>query len=122
MVDSTERRAGMESRLSSDLLRGHTDTIVLAILMNADRYGLEIYNRILARTDDRYELKVDTLYSSYRRLEKEGCVTSYWGDETQGARRKYYHITDQGRETYRQNLLDWEFTQKILSNLLKEEK
>jgi DNA-binding PadR family transcriptional regulator len=112
----------MESRLSSDLLRGHTDTIVLAILMNADRYGLEIYNRILARTDDRYELKVDTLYSSYRRLEKEDCVTSYWGDETQGARRKYYHITGKGRDTYRQNLLDWEFTQKILSNLLKEEK
>ncbi|MDR1605077.1 MAG: PadR family transcriptional regulator [Gracilibacteraceae bacterium] len=112
----------MEAKLSSDLLRGHTDTIVLAILMASDRYGLEIYNRILARTDDRYELKVDTLYSSYKRLEKEGCVTSYWGDETQGARRKYYHITDKGRDTYRQNLLDWEFTQKILGNLLKEEK
>jgi DNA-binding PadR family transcriptional regulator len=112
----------MEPKLSSDFLRGHTDTIVLAILMNADRYGLEIYNRILARTDDRYELKVDTLYSSYRRLEKEGCVMSYWGDETQGARRKYYRITDKGRETYLQNLLDWEFTQKILSNLLKEER
>jgi DNA-binding PadR family transcriptional regulator len=67
-------------------------------------------------------MKADTLYSSYKRLEKEGYVTSYWGDETQGARRKYYHITDRGRELYRQNLLDWEFTQKILSDLLKEEK
>jgi DNA-binding PadR family transcriptional regulator len=37
------------------------------------------------------------------------------------ARRKYYHITDKGRELYRQNLLDWEFTQKILDNLIKEE-
>jgi DNA-binding PadR family transcriptional regulator len=112
----------MEPKLSSDLLRGHTDTIILAILMNSDRYGLEIYNRILARTDERYELKVDTLYSSYRRLEKDGRITSYWGDETQGARRKYYRITDKGREAYRQNLLDWEFTQKILNDLLKEEK
>lgn len=112
----------MEPKLSSDLLRGHTDTIVLAVLMNADRYGLEIYNRILARTSEQYEMKVDTLYSSYKRLEKDGCITSYWGDETQGARRKYYRITDKGREVYRQNLLDWEFTQKILSNLLKEEK
>jgi DNA-binding PadR family transcriptional regulator len=111
----------VEPKLSSDLLRGHTDTIVLAILMNADRYGLEIYNRVLARTEERYELKTDTLYSSYKRLEKDGCVTSYWGDETQGGRRKYYRITDRGRELYRQNLLDWEFTQKILSNLLKEE-
>ncbi|MCM1566417.1 MAG: PadR family transcriptional regulator [Dehalobacter sp.] len=112
----------MEPRLSSDLLRGHTDTIVLAALMNDDRYGLEIYNRILARTGEQYEMKVDTLYSSYKRLEKNGYITSYWGDETQGARRKYYHITDRGRELYRQNLLDWEFTQKILSNLLKEDK
>lgn len=112
----------MEPKLSSDLLRGHTDTIVLAVLMNADRYGLEIYNRILVRTGEQYEMKVDTLYSSYKRLERDGCITSYWGDETQGARRKYYHITDKGHEVYRQNLLDWEFTQKILSNLLKEEK
>lgn len=112
----------MEPKLSSDLLRGHTDTIVLAVLMNEDRYGLEIYNRILARTNEQYEMKVDTLYSSYKRLERDGCITSYWGDETQGARRKYYRITDKGREVYRQNLLDWEFTQKILSNLLKEEK
>jgi len=78
------------------LLRGHTDTIVLAMLMHADRYGLEIYNRILARTGEQYELKVDTLYSSYKRLEKGGYITSYWGDETQGERRKYYRITDKG--------------------------
>ena len=112
----------MEPKLSPDLLRGHTDTIVLAILMNTDRYGLEIYNRILARTGEQYEMKVDTLYSSYKRLEKEGCINSYWGNETQGARRKYYRITKKGRELYQQNLLDWEFTKKILSNLLMEEK
>ncbi|MDR2355853.1 MAG: PadR family transcriptional regulator [Clostridiales Family XIII bacterium] len=111
----------MEPKLSSDLLRGHTDTIVLAVLMNADRYGLEIHNRIPARTGGLYEMKADTLYSSYKRLEKEGCISSYWGDETQGARRKYYHITDKGRARYRQNLLDWEFTQGILSRLLEEE-
>ena len=62
----------MEPKLSSDLLRGHTDTIVLAMLMNGDRYGLEIYNRILDRTGGQYELKVDTLYSSYKRLERAG--------------------------------------------------
>ena len=111
----------MEPILSSDLLRGHTDTIVLAMLMNADRYVLEIYNRILARTGEQYELKVETLYSSCKRLEKGGYITSYWGDETQGARRKYYHITNKGRELYRQNMLNWEFTLKILYELLRED-
>jgi DNA-binding PadR family transcriptional regulator len=82
-------------------------------------YGFEIYNTILERTAERYELKETTLYSSYKRLERDGCIVSYWGDETQGARRKYYHITDRGREIYRQNKLDWEFTQEILNELLK---
>jgi DNA-binding PadR family transcriptional regulator len=106
--------------LSSDLLRGHTDTIVLRILSQGDAYGFEIYNRILERTGDQYELKETTLYSSYKRLEAEGCIKSYWGDETQGARRKYYSVTSKGRRVFEQNMRDWQFTQKIINDLLVE--
>ena len=110
----------MEAVLSSDLLRGHTDTIVLRILSHGDAYGFEIYNRILERTGDRYELKETTLYSSYKRLEADGAIESYWGDETQGARRKYYRITGKGRDVFEQNMRDWRFTQKIINDLLEE--
>jgi DNA-binding PadR family transcriptional regulator len=108
-------------RLSPDLLRGHTETIVLGILHKGDAYGFEIYNTILERTGELYELKETTLYSSYKRLEQEGSITSYWGDETQGARRRYYRITDKGRERYRNNIKDWEFTRQILDKLMKSE-
>jgi DNA-binding PadR family transcriptional regulator len=108
----------MDAVLSSDVLRGHTDTIVLCRLMDKDRYGFEIYNAILERTDGQYELKETTLYSSYKRLEKEGFVASYWGDETQGARRRYYRITDKGRALCAKNKKDWEFTRSILEKLL----
>lgn len=111
----------MEPKISSDLLRGHTDTIVLGILLRQDRYGFEIYNRILERTGEQYELKETTLYSSYKRLEREGYITSYWGDETQGARRRYYQITDKGRKLYQQNKIDLVFTQKVINDLLREE-
>ncbi|MDR2479499.1 MAG: PadR family transcriptional regulator [Treponema sp.] len=110
----------MEAVLSPDLLRGHTDTVVLRILVRGDAYGFEIYNRILERTGDQYELKETTLYSSYKRLEADGCIESYWGDETQGARRKYYRITKRGRQLLEQNLRDWRFTQKIINDLLEE--
>ncbi|MCL2126664.1 MAG: PadR family transcriptional regulator [Treponema sp.] len=110
----------MQAVLSSDLLRGHTDAIVLRILMRGDAYGFEIYNRILERTGEQYELKETTLYSSYKRLEAEGCITSYWGDETQGARRKYYRITEKGRAVFEQNMRDWKFTRKIISDLLED--
>ena len=49
---------------------------------------------------------------------KDGLVEPYWGDETQGGRRKYYRITDAGRAVYRRNVDDWLATQKIINTLL----
>jgi DNA-binding PadR family transcriptional regulator len=111
----------VEPTLSSDLLRGHTDTIVLASLLEGDRYGFEIYNWIRKQTHDQYVLKETTLYSSYKRLERDGFIDSYWGDETQGARRRYYRITAAGRKLYRRNVQDLEFTQQIINALLGKE-
>ena len=108
----------MGGKISSDLLRGHTDTIVLRILMDGDSYGYEIYKKIIEKSDELYELKEATLYSSFRRLEQDGNINSYWGDETQGGRRKYYKITQIGENTYNLNKQDWEFSKKIIEKLL----
>jgi DNA-binding PadR family transcriptional regulator len=105
----------MEVKTSADLLRGHTDTIVLSVLLKSDNYGYEIHKSIIDRLGGEYELKEATLYSSYKRLEAEGYITSYWGDETLGSRRKYYRITDSGKELFRQNKADWLKTQAILN-------
>jgi PadR family transcriptional regulator, regulatory protein PadR len=43
------------------------------------------------------------MYSSLKRLESDGSITSYWGDETQGGRRKYYKVTEKGNKTYLEN-------------------
>ncbi|WP_101842004.1 PadR family transcriptional regulator [Halobacillus sp. Marseille-P3879] len=109
----------MEKKISNDLIRGHTDTIVLNILQQHDSYGYEIYKKILELSNGQYELKEATLYTAFRRLEKDGYIASYWGDETQGGRRKYYQITDTGRERFAQNQRDWEFAKEILNKLIK---
>ncbi len=108
----------MSGQISSDLLRGHTDTIVLGILMEGDNYGYGIYKRIIEKSDKLYEIKEATLYSSFRRLEKSGSISSYWGDETQGGRRKYYRITTLGKNVYELNKQDWEFAKKIADKLI----
>ncbi|MDR2485038.1 MAG: PadR family transcriptional regulator [Treponema sp.] len=108
----------MERQLASDLLRGHTDTIILRLLLDGDSYGFEIYSKILERTGEQHEIKEPTLYSSFKRLEAAGCVASYWGDETQGARRKYYRITDAGRRLFEKNVEGWNFTKRIMDTLL----
>ena len=110
----------MDARTSADLLRGHTDTVVLSVLQKSDNYGYEIHKSIIDRLDGEYELKEATLYSSSKRLEAGGYINSYWGDETLGSRRKYYSITDGGKELFRQNKADWSKTQFILNKLLED--
>ena len=109
----------MDNRISSDFIRGHTDTIVLRLLAGGDKYGYEIYKLVLADSKGDYELKEATMYSSLKRLELERKITSYWGNETQGGRRRYYRITEAGRKAYKENKRNWEYLQPILDQLIK---
>ena len=119
-VNSNDGTSGDQASnaFAADLLRGHTDTIVLGVLRATDRYGFEVYKTIRDATDGRYEIKEATLYAAFRRLERDGLVEAYWGDETQGGRRKYYRITDAGRAVYRRNVVAWQATQQIINSLL----
>lgn len=107
-----------ENKISADLLRGHTDTIILNLLLDGDKYGYEITKLIQTKSSGEYELKEATMYSSLKRLEAESCITSYWGDETQGGRRKYYQITKKGKQLYAENKSNWEYAKRVLDNLL----
>jgi PadR family transcriptional regulator, regulatory protein PadR len=108
----------VENRISPDLLRGHTDTMILKLLIGGDKYGYEISKLILANSNGEYELKEATMYSSLKRLQSDGFITSYWGDETQGGRRRYYRITENGQEMYFGNKKNWEYAKGILDQLL----
>ena len=103
--------------IASDLIRGHTDTIILAHLTREDSYGYKINKDIQIKTDSKYELKEATLYTAFRRLEENGYISSYWGNETTGARRRYYTITAEGRDAYIRLKKEWEES-KYLSDIL----
>ena len=105
-------------KLTSDLLRGHTDTIILKLLLPGDKYGYEITKLVAELSGNNYELKEATMYSSLKRLEHDNRIISYWGDESQGGRRKYYRITSSGRELYTLNRQNWDNAQATLANLL----
>ena len=107
-----------ENKITSDLLRGHTDTMILRLLSEADRYGYEIVKLIAELSGGEYELKEATMYSSVRRLEADGEIEWFWGDETQGGRRKYFRITEKGKATYARNKSNWEYAKRVLGNLL----
>lgn len=104
--------------IASDLIRGHTDTIILAQLSSADSYGYQINKTIQEKTHQEFELKEATLYSAFRRLEQAGYICSYWGNETTGARRRYYTITKEGREAYQRMRDEWEHSKKLIDQLI----
>jgi PadR family transcriptional regulator PadR len=108
----------IDKKITSDLLRGHTDTIILALLMDGDKYGYEITKLVHEKSGQVYQLNEATMYSSLKRLENDGRIASYWGDETQGGRRKYYHLTDRGRALYQDNKQNWEAAKRILDQIL----
>jgi PadR family transcriptional regulator PadR len=107
-----------DSAISSDLIRGHIDTIALGLLASRDRYGYEIVKEVAIQSEGAYELKEPTLYSALRRMEAAGLVTAYWGEETQGGRRKYYSVTAQGREVYQHNVDDWKRARVLIDRLV----
>lgn len=102
----------------SDLIRGNIDAIVLRALSDGDSYGYEILKGVARASGGAYEMKEPSLYTSLKRLEGQGLVESYWGSETQGARRKYYHITDAGRTELVQATARWVRARNIIDRLL----
>lgn len=107
--------------IASDLIRGHTEAIILAHLMKEDSYGYKINKAIAEKSGNRFELKEATLYSAFRRLEEAGDISSYWGNENTGARRRYYTITSTGRETFFRLRTEWMETKQLIDQLIIEE-
>jgi len=89
--------------------------------MDSDNYGYEINKSIQQLTDGKYELKEATLYTAFRRLEQSGSISSYWGDEQTGARRRYYTITDSGQDTYKELIKDWNTAKIMIDKLIGTE-
>ncbi|OAB42315.1 PadR family transcriptional regulator [Paenibacillus glacialis] len=107
--------------ISPELIRGHIDTIILRVLSESDNYGYEIIKAISKYSQGNYELKEPSLYSSLKRLETQKLITSYWGDESQGGRRKYYTLTPLGTETYEDNVTAWKIAKVIIDQLIEKE-
>ena len=103
---------------ASDILRGYTDTIILGQLYHEDSYGYVISKNVQEITGGELQLKEATLYTTFRRLESAGVIESYWGNENAGARRRYYHLTDAGRQLYEENRADWCKYRAVISRLI----
>ncbi len=102
------------------MIRDHVDSFILRFLAQSDSYGYDIHKAISTATEGVYVIKQPTLYSCLKRLEKQGLITSYDGETSNGAQRKYYAITDKGRDFLQKDISQWEFSRTLLDRLLSD--
>lgn len=106
--------------ISSDVIRGYNDTILLCLLLEGPSYGYEISKNIRELSEEKYIIKETTLYSAFSRLEKNGYIESFFGDETNGKRRTYYKITQAGIGYYKEKCEEWKVTKEVIEKFIKE--
>jgi len=111
-----------KSTISSDLIRGHINTIILRTLYERDKYGYEIIEEIESKSHGQYSLKQPTLYSALKRLESQGYINAYWKTDevSQGGRRKYYTLTESGKEIAEKNQAEWEYSRTVIDSLISD--
>lgn len=111
----------MESSVNKDLLRSRVDTFVLNSLSEKDGYGYDILRYIEEKTQGHYNMKQSSIYSVLKRLEKQGLIKSYIGDESQGSPRRYYSLTDKGKGLLEQEQQQWMYTRTLLDSLVSDQ-
>ena len=104
--------------ISSDVIRGHIDTIILNLLTDKDMYGYELASVIKEKSNNLFNIKEATLYSVLQRLEKKELITSYLGEKSFGRKRRYYQITSLGKAYLKEMIDEWLILKKIMHKMI----
>jgi transcriptional regulator len=90
------------------MLKGNTDTLLLALLENEAMYGYQIVKEVDERSSGYFAFKEGTLYPALHRLEKAKLIEGRWEDTPNNVRRRYYRISAKGQEALADRLSEWQ--------------
>ncbi len=103
------------------MLKGNTDTLLLALLELEPMYGYQIVKEVEQRSSGYFAFKEGTLYPALHRLERASLIEGNWQDTPNGVRRRYYQITLKGRQALGDRLREWQkFTRAMNSIMLPD--
>jgi PadR family transcriptional regulator PadR len=109
---------GPRRGIERELKRGSLELIVLHLLAPGEAYGYEIVAKLTAQTNGALEVTDGTLYPVLYRLERAGSVAVRWETPARGVPRKYYQLTDSGREELERLRKEWTTFATAMANLL----
>lgn len=111
---SRDDRTGIERELK----RGSLELIVLHLLEPGEAYGYEIVTKLTTETNGALGVTDGTLYPVLYRLERAGFVAVRWDTPERGVPRKYYRLTDAGRDELARLKHDWNSFVRAMTHLL----
>lgn len=89
-----------------DLLRGHLDRLLLAVLADEPGHGYALSQRLDQRSGGTFCVPEGSLYPALQRLERAGLMTSTW-EVVEGRRRRVYRLTRSGRDAVSESAEEW---------------
>ena len=112
-LESSERSKTM---INPQLKKGALELCVLSQLIHSDKYGYELTETI----SEVMTIATGTLYLVLKRLKDEEYVETYLVESMEGPARKYYHLTDKGRNYQNELKQDWEEFTNHVSYLIRK--
>ena len=92
--------------MEQDLIRGHLDSLVLAVLAAGPAHGYAIIKALRERSGGAFDLPEGTVYPALQRLERTGLIASSWSREP-GRPRRTYRIAASGLASLERKRSDW---------------
>lgn len=89
--------------MNAQFKKGALELCVLSMLVDKDRYGYELTDEISNKMD----IATGTLYLVLKRLKDDNLVTTYLKESESGPARKYYHLSDEGRQACEDLKNEW---------------
>ena len=100
------------------MLKGNTDTLLLALLEAEPMYGYQIAKEVDQRSSGYFAFKEGTLYPALHRLEKAKLVEGKWEETPNNVRRRYYLSTAKGKRALADRLTEWQRFSKAMDLIM----
>ncbi|KOP82618.1 PadR family transcriptional regulator [Cytobacillus solani] len=105
-----------------ELVKGSTSLLLLQLLEERDMYGYELVKELEKRSGNEFSVKEGTLYPALHKLEKQEYIECYWQEQEKGPARKYYCITNAGKDMLLEKTREWNDFVSVMNKLIGRKK
>ncbi len=102
--------------MKKEYKKGIVELCVLSMIIKNDHYGYEITDFLVSKIG----VSDGTVYPVLRKLKKDGQLDTYLQEVSGGPPRKYYKITELGKEKYQIEKNEWLGFAKTIIEFLEE--